>query len=93
MREAIVELSAISVEADGRVVLGDPELLQLEQALADTIIAGGANPNCQGTNQPQCTNTGACGGSVNTTCTNTATCDNSTNWTCQNSGGGGRNVD
>ncbi|MDB5431626.1 MAG: hypothetical protein JWP35_2742 [Caulobacter sp.] len=90
MRETFFELSAITLDPDGRVTLSDGELRELEQTLIDTVIAGGNNTGCPVVNNPQCTN-GSCGGTQNDHCTNTGTCDGSTNYWCQNTGPGGRN--
>ena len=68
MKDLIVELSQLSLDEDGRVVLSDDVLEELEK-FAQICIAGGSN--------------GTCGGSTNSTCSNTF-CSGSTNSTCSN---------
>lgn len=76
-----INLDAIVIGQDGRVVLTDEDLVSIER---DGMVAGGSyggdsakkNPSaCNGINQRECINTGNCSGSVNTAyCSNSRAC-------------------
>lgn len=72
MKNQYLNVLGIQLDANGRTVLGDEQLRQLETSFSAPIMAGGANDRC--------TNTANCSGSTNTTqCTNRTRCDNANN--------------
>jgi hypothetical protein len=68
------ELSAISTDSHGRVVLGDDALLEIEKSF--TIATGGGSSN------NSCTNDTDCAGSTNTSCSNHHNCKRTDNSGC-----------
>ncbi len=64
---------AIGISCDGKVILSDADLVELEKMLEVPSAGGGGNGGC--------TNSGDCSGSANRTCTNTGNCDRSSNTT------------
>ncbi len=71
-----LNVAAIALDSEGRVVLSDDELLQLEKD-ARIELAGGSNGNCHNTS---CVNPVSCGGSLNDFgCINDSACGGSFN--------------
>ncbi|HZW06696.1 MAG TPA: hypothetical protein VFF65_06205 [Phycisphaerales bacterium] len=78
-----LDVSALALDATGRVVLGDPELEHIA-ALASVTLAAGLNRRCSGTNPRNCVNSN-CDGSINNdSCSNSGGCDNTNNYGCEN---------
>jgi len=82
MSSTYLDMSDLSLDSLGRVVLSDELLEQIDRTVA--IIAGeGSNTSCGGSANGSCTN-GSCGSSVNGSCTNAASCNGSANlYTCK----------
>lgn len=77
MSKTVLNLAGIELDATGRVILSDDDLIALE-ADAEIVSAGGNwNTWCSGGYNP-CGNT-LCSGSTNGGCTNTISCSGTTN--------------
>ncbi len=63
---------AIEISRDGKVILSDADLLELEMSL-EVTSAGGGNERCS--------NSANCDGTYNRTCSNSGSCDRASNST------------
>ena len=71
MKNKYLNVLGIELDANGRVVLSDAQLQELEvSAIAETAGAGTNSGNCSGGTNDVCRNTTQCADSTNTTCTN-----------------------
>jgi hypothetical protein len=84
MSDLRIALDSLTVDENGRVILGD-EKLEALVADAGRTVAGGQTPPTP-TPNIACANAGGCVGSLNDGCANRRRCDNSTNYnhTCWN---------
>lgn len=81
MTKGLLDLTQLSLDESGRVILGDENLQAIEQDYF-AVSGGGYYTNgdsCGGTN-PYCLNTDLCNATTNTqNCSNTGSCSGSSN--------------
>jgi hypothetical protein len=77
MPKSEIDISAMTLDELGRVVLSDAMLERVEKH-DQLLSAGGSNLQCGGSTNGSCTNS-ACSGSTNGSCTNQITCGASSN--------------